>query len=323
MDVIAMRAAREGSLAGFDGRVIYVRSAGEEAWLGKEAPENPAFDDLDGDAGFDHARDGGRDEDERERGGGSSGSGSGAGSGRTTPPIHARSLAHAIQIAKDGDRILVLRGVHNGLGHTCIVERRVLIRGEGSLRDATVDARSNTPLFRIKRPCVVQNLDCDFTGFCECIRVEGDDRLDPLIEGCSIKCSGDDAIVTVGKSRPTFRNCDVSGKRAGFQSMQESTPEIVDCMLNNSGMQGVRSIGASAPFLRSCHLAGLRRESQSFHPVLERERFLTSNHTTHTLYSTMTVHESYGFNILCLVFLFFLATPCVFTAWRTTRTRAW
>lgn len=32
MDVVAMRAAREGSLAGFDGRVIYVRSAGEDAW---------------------------------------------------------------------------------------------------------------------------------------------------------------------------------------------------------------------------------------------------------------------------------------------------
>lgn len=32
MDTVAMRAAREGSLAGFDGRVIYVRSAGEDAW---------------------------------------------------------------------------------------------------------------------------------------------------------------------------------------------------------------------------------------------------------------------------------------------------
>ena len=49
MDRIAMRAAREGSLAGFDGRVIYVRSAGEEAWLGKEAPENAGFDVIDDD----------------------------------------------------------------------------------------------------------------------------------------------------------------------------------------------------------------------------------------------------------------------------------
>jgi dTDP-4-dehydrorhamnose 3,5-epimerase-like enzyme len=35
---------------------------------------------------------------------------------------------------------------------------------EGKLRDATVDCRSNAPLFRITRPCVIQNLDIDFTG---------------------------------------------------------------------------------------------------------------------------------------------------------------
>ena len=62
------------------------------------------------------------------------------------------------------DRIMVLRGIHNGLGHACNVSRRVLIRGEGNLRDATVDCRSNAPLFRITRPCVIQNLDIDFTG---------------------------------------------------------------------------------------------------------------------------------------------------------------
>ena len=45
LDDVAMRAAREGSLAGFYGRLIYVRSAGEEAWLCREAPANPAFDD--------------------------------------------------------------------------------------------------------------------------------------------------------------------------------------------------------------------------------------------------------------------------------------
>jgi hypothetical protein len=159
MDVVAMRAAREGSLAGFDGRVIYVRSAGEDAWLGKEAPENPAFDDLDRDAGFYHVS---RDEEEVEESHG--GGGAASGDERSTKPIHARSLPHAMQIAEDGDRILVLRGVHNGLGHSCHVERRVLIRGEGALREATIDCRSNAPLFRISRPCVLQNLDCDFTA---------------------------------------------------------------------------------------------------------------------------------------------------------------
>ena len=246
MDVVAMRAAREGSLAGFDGRVIYVRSAGEEAWLGKEAPENPAFDDLENDAGFDHSP--------RDHGGSSSSSSSSSSSKKSRAPLHARSLAHAVQMARDGDRILVLRGIHNGLGHSCKIERRVLIRGEGRLREATVDSRANVPLFRVVRPCVIQNLDLDFTGFCECVRVEGDHRVDPLIEGCAVKCSGEDAVLVAGRSRPTFRNCDVGGKRAGLQSMQESCPEIVDCVFKTSGMQGVRATDTSAPVLRNCHL---------------------------------------------------------------------
>jgi len=29
--------------------------------------------------------------------------------------------------------------------------------------------------------------------------VDGDDRLDPLIEGCSIRCGGDDTVMPVGK----------------------------------------------------------------------------------------------------------------------------
>jgi hypothetical protein len=124
MDRVGMAAAREGSLAGFDGRVIYVRSAGEEAWLGKEAPENPAFDDLIGDQGGDGEDGGGG-------GGGMNGGGGGAGGAdRSTRPLHARSMLHAMELAKDGDRIMVLRGIHNGLGHACNVTRRVLIRGE-------------------------------------------------------------------------------------------------------------------------------------------------------------------------------------------------
>lgn len=247
MDAIAMRAAREGSLAGFDGRLIYVRSAGEEAWLGREAPENPAFDDFE--------RGLHRNEDDSDA------------CGRKDAPIHARSLVHAMELAKDGDRILVLRGIHNGLGESCHVERRVLVRGEGLLRDATVDARANVPMFRISRPCVIQNLECDFTGFCEAIRVEGDERVNPLIEGCSIKCSGDDGVLTAGKCRPTFRNCEVQGKRAGLQTVELSAPEMVDCVMASSGMQGVKSFDESTPTLRNCHL-----ENNSHEGVVAMQR---------------------------------------------------
>ena len=64
-------------------------------------------------------------------------------------------------------RVLLLRGVHNGLGVTADVRRRILIRGEGALREATLDARANSPAFRILRRGVIQNVEVDFTGFCE------------------------------------------------------------------------------------------------------------------------------------------------------------
>jgi hypothetical protein len=37
----------QGSLAGFDGNVLEVRSAGEDAWLCKPAPANPLIDQPD------------------------------------------------------------------------------------------------------------------------------------------------------------------------------------------------------------------------------------------------------------------------------------
>ena len=46
LDEIAIVAAENGWVAGFDGKLIYVRSAGEDAWLGREAPLSAAFDEL-------------------------------------------------------------------------------------------------------------------------------------------------------------------------------------------------------------------------------------------------------------------------------------
>ena len=105
-------------------------------------------------------------------------------------PIPARSLRAAFDICEDGNRILLLRGVHNGCGAVCDVDKRVVIRAEGGFREAVVDARNNSPIFRIQRPCVLMNLDIDFTGFSEAIRVEGKLTCDPLIEHTQIICSG-------------------------------------------------------------------------------------------------------------------------------------
>ena len=117
LDEIAIAAAEDGSVVGFDGRLIFVRSAGEEAWLGRSAPLNAAFDELENempDPMF----------------------GGGEGKGAENQPIHARSLPDALKMARDGDRILLLRGIHNGCGQVADVDKRVIIRGEGAFREA-------------------------------------------------------------------------------------------------------------------------------------------------------------------------------------------
>jgi len=204
-----MRAANEGSLAGFYGRLIYVRSAGEEAWLCREAPANAAFDDDVVDDENVASTNFSRYERQflKDR--------------RPDAPIHARSLREAIEKARDGDRVVLLRGIHNGCGDSVTVTKRVLIVGEGALRDASVDARNNSPVFRLRRACWIVNVDFDFTGFSEALRVEsGDGERDkfanPLIERCSVKCSGSDGVVVDADARPTFRDCAFEAKKTGL-----------------------------------------------------------------------------------------------------------
>ena len=100
-DDVAIDAAMDGSLVGFDGRVIFVRSAGEEAWLGREAPEHYAFDGAE-DADDVYAK--------RAKRAGLHDAGCFTGAA-PIEPLHARSLVDAMELASDGDRILLLRGV--------------------------------------------------------------------------------------------------------------------------------------------------------------------------------------------------------------------
>ena len=205
MDRVAMRAAREGSPAGFDGRVIYVRSAGEEAWLGKEAPENAGFDVIDRDPFSNDTIDPSKHPDF-------------APGREVNRPIHARCLRDACEICEDGDRILILRGVHNGLGAACEITKRVLIRGEGAFREAVIDARNNSPIFRIHRPCVIQNLDIDFTGFSEAVRVEGKPSNNPLIEHAWIAAAAISASSSRANPLRRFATARSRGNAAGCVS---------------------------------------------------------------------------------------------------------
>lgn len=239
LDEIAVSAAEDGSVVGFDGRLIFVRSAGEEAWLGRAAPLNAAFDEL---------------ENEMPDPVFGAGGGEGKGKGVENTPIHARSLPDALKMARDGDRILLLRGIHNGCGQVVDVDKRVIIRGEGAFREATLDARNNSPIFRITRPCVIQNVDIDFTGFSEAVRVVGDARVKPFIENCRVKCSGNDAVAVGKQSAPTFRNCVFTGKKVGARAYARATPSFIDCHFTKCGMMGVLAMKESRVVMYGCAL---------------------------------------------------------------------
>ena len=67
------------------------------------------------------------------------------------------------------------------------VDKRLLIRGEGLLGETKIDQRANAPTFRIRRSCVIQDIDLDMTGFRECISVEGPAHTRALFTGCKLK----------------------------------------------------------------------------------------------------------------------------------------
>jgi parallel beta-helix repeat protein len=241
LDIVAIKAAKHGSTAGFDGRVIYVRSGGEDAWLGKEAPSNAEFDVTDADGVPLHAERWGKEDglmaEARRK----------AEIDRKTV-IHARSLRQAIDIASDGDKILLLRGIHNGSGHTVDVTKRVWIKGEGCLKEATIDMRANSPTFRITRSSVVSNVDFDFSGFAESLRVSQVEKGNPtnknafecLIETCSFTCTGCDGIVCTDKSKATFRNCNVTGKNNAIRLSRSAEVELIDCRIHGAEQAGIK-----------------------------------------------------------------------------------
>ena len=218
MDRISYVAALHGSLAGFDGRLIQIRSAGEDAWLAKEAPVNVLYDSED-----DEEKGWANDNDHHETRApdiltnaalategvpaaadavlGAERAAMKAARNAGQKVISVRGVHRAAKIAKDGDRFMFLKGVHNIQGDAITLNKRVLIRGEGHMDEVTLDNRANSPMFRILRNCVIQNLEWDMIGFRECCLVTGGEDVRPIIETCVIKCSGDDAVnVTAWRS---------------------------------------------------------------------------------------------------------------------------
>ena len=262
LDVIAIQAAKYGSPAGFDGRVIYVRSAGEEAWLGKEAPTNAEFDVTDEHKNpintARYSKEDGHMAEARRK----------AEVNKNTA-LHARSIREAVEMASDGDKILLLRGTHNGCGETVCVTKRVWIKGEGALKEATIDMRANSPTFRITRSSVVSNVDFDFSGFAESVRIAQMERgnilnknqFETLMEGCSFTCTGCDGLVVTDKAKATFRNCNITGKNNCARLSRDADAAFIDCKLHGAERAGVYVTDDATCTLRNCVVENTKEEA--------------------------------------------------------------
>lgn len=246
----------------FTGRRLEVRSAGEDAWLGKPAPHIPELDGpLDESTALPSD-----DVDticlKNSRGVASETL------NRVLPSSKGDQLAEwnfaesqlatqanrtsfrcikeAYEASKDGDKIVLLKGTHNGMGETICIKKRVLIEGEGQLGETVIDQRANSPTFKIERGGVIlRNLEIDHTGFREAILIDGNDHVNPLIERCEIKCSGDDCVHAGGKSKPIIRYCRLKAKKCGIRAFDSSKVTLDRCIIEDCGAQGIEIMDES------------------------------------------------------------------------------
>ena len=138
----------------------------------------------------------------------------------------------------------------------CIVlSKRLLIEGEGALGETIIDQRANCPTFRITRGGVVlRNLDLDQTGFREALLVTGGATVRPLLEGCVLKCSGDDVLNIGGAAHPLLRRCTLSGKKCGVRAFGTARGRLEQCVVEKCGEQGLKAMEGAAPELTRCEL---------------------------------------------------------------------
>lgn len=298
LDRIALRAAASNgdttNFVGFTGRQLEVRSAGDEAWLGRPAPH---ILELDGPLDEDTALPSDdlslptatKNKDNSSCTTKALPSSTPTGNGLSnsiatsnTNGISARAdslatfhhknsndvrnrqrlnrtsfrcIQEAISAANDGDRILLLKGVHNGMGQSVNINKRVLIQGQGDLGETVIDQRANCPTFRITRGgVVIRNLDIDHTGFRESLLIEGKSSVTPLIENCILKCSGDDVVNTAGTAAPFFRRCVITAKKCGIRAFEKSHTTLESCIIEKCGEQALKAMESSAIDATLCTL---------------------------------------------------------------------
>lgn len=278
LDRIAIEAAIQGNYTiGFTGRQLEVRSAGDEAWLGRPAPYDPALDGpLMGDDSQEsppfalptsaHAASTSSSGNKPMRDDLVTWTHSKSNSALASKVRTSfRSIKEAVEAAKDGDRILLLKGTHNGMGDTLTINKRILIQGQGSLGETVIDQRANNPTFRLTRTgAVLHNLDIDHTGFREALLIEGSGGSSPgpLVDGCRVQCSGDDVIHVAGQANALLRGCIITGKKAGLRAFEECQVIIDRCVFEKCGTQGISvmetaQVTVSATIVSDCSEEGM------------------------------------------------------------------
>lgn len=281
IDQLGMEMTLKGSrvCAQFEGRRLEVRCAGEEAWLGKPAPYVPALDGvldettalasddlstmLTTSAAALTLGDGGQGNQCQARGDALAAWSYADQRAVQTSRTSFRCVAEALQAARDGDRIVLLKGIHNGLGETIVVTKRVLIEGEGSLGETVIDMRANVPTFKILRGgVVIRNVTIDHTGFREAVLVDGGEAVRPLLEMLDVKCSGDDGVHVGGAARPVLKQCRVKAKKVGVKSFDTSVVTLDRCVVEGCGGVGIMAmdearVGAQRTVVGDCEEDGV------------------------------------------------------------------
>ena len=99
---------------------------------------------------------------------------------------------------------------------------------------------------------VLRNIDLDQTGFSEALLVEGGADVRPLLDGCRVRCSGDDAVNVTGRADPYLRGCELTGRKCGVRAYGEARGLFERCTLTGCGEQGVKAMESAAPALSRC-----------------------------------------------------------------------
>ncbi|DBA69639.1 TPA: hypothetical protein ACH3X2_012700 [Trebouxia sp. C0005] len=235
-----------------------VRSAGEDAWLGKPAPEDPTLDGPSTHSASPLQIENSHPDCKNTQ----LFSKTAASQALTTGSQRTsyRSIKEAVEAAHDGDHIILQPGIHNGMGETINIAKRILIRGCGSLGETTIDQRANCPTFRITRSAVIMNLMIDMTGFREAVLVTGTHKVGPVIRNCTISCSGDDCVNVSGKAQPNFLNCNMNGRKCGLCASGRSISKLHQCIISECGQQACKASDAAVVNMTECQLKKNREE---------------------------------------------------------------